>query len=95
MELKVFQIEELKKNERKFEGHFMARAYGKFIPGKKKFNKGDYLVELTQPLGNLAFYLLEPQSDDGYITWNFFDEYLEKQGLKDKPVEYPVFKYYK
>lgn len=91
----VFLIEELKRNERKFEGHFMARVYGKFAPAKKKFSKGDYLVELAQPLGNLAFYLLEPQSDDGYITWNFFDEYLEKQGIKDKPVEYPVFKYYK
>ncbi len=91
----VFQIDELKRNERKFEGHFMARVYGKFVPRKKKFNKGDYLVELAQPLGNLAFYLLEPESDDGYVTWNFFDDFLDKQGIKDKPVDYPVFKYYK
>lgn len=91
----AFQIEELRISEPKFEGHFMARAYGKFISKKKKFSKGDYLVELAQPLGNLAFYLLEPESDDGFVTWNFFDKYLEKQGVKDKPVEYPVFKYYK
>jgi hypothetical protein len=95
MEGEVFQIEEFEIDKRKFEGHFMARVYGKFISTKKKFNKGDYLVELAQPLGNLAFYLLEPQSDDGFITWNFFDKYLEKQGVKDKPVDYPVFKYYK
>jgi hypothetical protein len=91
----VFRIDELKKNERKFEGHFLARAFGKFSPAKKKFMKGDYVVDLAQPLGNLAFYLLEPESDDGLVTWNFFDEYLEKQGIATKAVDYPVFKYYK
>lgn len=91
----VFQIGDLVKSQQKFECHFMARAYGKFVPRKKKFSKGDYLVALAQPLGNLAFYLLEPESDDGLIAWNYFDAYLEKQGIKDRPVEYPVFKYYK
>jgi dipeptidyl-peptidase-4 len=38
---------------------------------------------------------LEPQSDDGLINWNFFDSYLEKQGVNNKPVDYPVFKYIK
>lgn len=90
-----FTIEKLEKSQRKFEGHFMAKASGRFASTKKKFNRGDFLVDLAQPLGNLAFYLLEPQSDDGYITWNFFDEYLEKQGVNNKPTEYPVFKYYK
>lgn len=91
----VYKVEELKRDDRAFQGHRMARAFGKFSPAKKKFAKGDYLVDLAQPLGNLAFYLLEPESDDGFITWNFFDEYLEKQGIATKPVEYPVFKYYK
>jgi hypothetical protein len=90
----IFNVEKLDKAQRKFEGHFMAKASGKFIESKKSFKKGDFLVELTQPLGNLAFYLLEPQSDDGLVTWNFFDEYLEKQGVNNKVVAYPVFKYY-
>lgn len=91
----AFLMEKLEKSARKFEGHFMARATGKFIAAKKKFSKGDFLVDLAQPLGNLAFYLLEPESDDGFVTWNFFDAYLEKQGIGNKAVEYPVFKYYK
>ena len=91
----MFEVAKLEKAQRKFEGHFMARATGKFVMKKQKFNKGDYVVELAQPLGNLAFYLLEPESDDGYITWNFFDEYLEKQGVATKAVVYPVAKYYK
>jgi hypothetical protein len=90
----VFQLEKLEKSQRKFEGHFMARATGKFLKSYRPFKKGDFVVNLAQPLGNLAFYLLEPESDDGYITWNFFDDYLEKASLTNKIVEYPVFKFY-
>jgi Zinc carboxypeptidase len=90
----VFNVTKLEKSPRKFEGHFMARATGSYGAAKKKFSKGDFLVDLAQPLSNLAFYLLEPESDDGYVTWNFFDDYLEKQGVGNKSVDYPVFKYY-
>lgn len=91
----IFEIEKLEKAQRKFEGHFLARATGKFVSKKQKYSKGDFVVDLAQPLGNLAFYLLEPESDDGFVTWNFFDEYLEKNGVTTKVVAYPVFKYYK
>ncbi|WP_333818923.1 M14 family metallopeptidase [Ohtaekwangia sp.] len=91
----VFIIEKFSKAERKFEGHFMATAEGKYTSATRKFKKGDYLVTMDQPLTNLILYMLEPQSDDGLITWNFFDDYIEKQGVNNKLVEYPVFKYYK
>ena len=91
----VFKMEKLEKAERKFEGHLMAKVSGKFTASKKNFNKGDFVVDLAQPLGNLAFYLLEPQSDDGLVTWNFFDDYFTKNSAGNKAVDYPVFKYYK
>lgn len=95
VEGEVFTITKWEKAQRKFEGHFMSTASGEYTSAKRKANKGDFVVDLAQPLGNLAFYLLEPQSDDGLVTWNFFDEYLEKQGVATKPVEYPVIKYFK
>ena len=49
---------------------------------------------MEQKLGNLAFYMLEPQSDDGLTHWNFFDEYLQKHGAGNKAVYFPVFNYY-
>ncbi|MBT1685416.1 M14 family metallopeptidase [Dawidia soli] len=90
----VFQIKTLQHGARKFEGHLMATAEGTFEKAVRKFKAGDYIVDLAQPLGNLAFYVLEPQSDDGFITWNFLDSYLEKAGINNHAVEYPVFKYY-
>ena len=90
----VFVMDSLIRSTQKFEGHFMATAEGNFVAQNRTFNKGDFWIDMAQPLTNLIFYLLEPQSDDGLITWNFFDEYLEKEGINEKSVEYPVFKYY-
>jgi hypothetical protein len=38
--------------------------------------KGAWAVSLKQPLARLAFYLIEPTSDDGLATWNFLDDML-------------------
>ena len=35
---------------------------------------GAFAGPVNQPLGLLAFYLLEPTSDDGLTTWNVFDD---------------------
>jgi len=90
----VFSIEKLDKAPQSFQGHAMVQSQGKFSAASRKFKKGDYIVDMAQPLSNLIFYLLEPQSDDGLVTWNFFDEYISKNQLNNQPVEYPVFKYY-
>lgn len=90
----IFMVETFSKAARKFEGHLMASAEGHFQPATRSFQKGDYKVDLAQPLANLIFYMLEPQSDDGLLTWNFFDAYLEKNNVNTQPVEFPVFKYF-
>ena len=35
-----------------------------------------YYVPTDQRLGILATYLLEPASEDGFVSWNFFDRDL-------------------
>lgn len=91
----VFLIEKYEKAKQAFQGHAMAQADGKYTQASRKFNKGDYKIDLNQPLAKLIFYLLEPQSDDGLLTWNFLDEYLGKKNFNNQSVEYPVFKYVK
>ena len=90
-----FIVAHLNVSKRKFEGHFMANAKGEFVTKTKTFKKGDYWIDMAQPLSNLIFYMLEPQSDDGLLTWNFFDHYFKEKDIDSKPVAYPVFKYYK
>jgi len=88
----AFLVDTIKHAQRKFEGHNMATLSGEFESSTKNFKKGDYKIDMNQPLANLIFYLLEPQSDDGLATWNFFDEHLKKNGIDTQSVEYPVFK---
>ncbi len=90
----VFRVSSYEKAARKFEGHFMARVDGTFESRRAKFRKGDYVVDLAQPLANLIFYILEPQSDDGVVAWNFLDDYFSGDAGQ-KTLDYPIFKYFK
>ena len=90
----AFWVEKFTKATRKFEGHNMAAAEGHFNSTERLINKGDFIVDLAQPLANLIFYTLEPQSDDGLLVWNFFDDYFEKNAANNQAVEFPVFKYF-
>lgn len=89
-----FVVEKLELFERRFEGHNMATLSGSFSPDSSEFKKGDFMVDMNQPLSNLIFYMLEPQSDDGLAAWNFFDKYLINAGVEKKPVAFPVFKFW-
>jgi len=81
--------EEAKKNP--WEGKKMALE-GNFRPVKKNIPAGWYAVDMAQPLAWLIFYLLEPQSDDGLLNWEFFNDYLKKAGIDKGSVPYPVIK---
>jgi hypothetical protein len=89
-----FHIEKWNQSPRKFEGHFMASVEGNFVRRDFLAKRGDYIVDMMQPLANLIFYLLEPQSDDGLLTWNFFDKKLASAINTSKSFDYPVFKYF-
>jgi hypothetical protein len=76
-EVDSFTIQGFEKSRRQFQGHFEVKLTGASKSEKVTFPVGTILVRTAQPLGRLVFYLLEPESDDGLTTWNFFDAYLE------------------
>lgn len=82
----VFMIDSTTVAERPFQGHREMRLTGKWRRETRKIEPGSFIVDTVQPLGLLAVYLLEPQSDDGLVNWNYFDSVLRPGGL------YPVFK---
>ena len=61
-----------------FEGHRPVRLEGRWRRESRTFPAGAYLVSTAQPLGVLAVYLLEPETDDGLVTWNFLDSALAR-----------------
>lgn len=91
IEVQQFEISDLKGAARLNQGHYTNTINGTFISNTITFPAGTIVVRTAQPLGNLAAYLLEPQSNDGLVFWNFFDRYLVPQwGIGYNP--YPVYK---
>ncbi len=86
LEVKVFRIEDVTKKQKLFEGHHQVILRGNYEGQKLELPQGTLLVRTTQPLGILAAYLLEPESEDGLVTWNFLDSFLEKGKV------YPIYK---
>lgn len=76
-EVETFVIDSVKKSGRAFQGHTAVSLTGKYRKETITFPAGSIIVRAAQPLGTLAAYLLEPESDDGLTTWNFMDSYLE------------------
>jgi hypothetical protein len=86
-----FEISDLKGAPRLNQGHYTNTISGKYVYGPVDFPAGTIVVRTAQPLGNLVAYLLEPQSNDGMVVWNYFDRCLVPQwGNGYNPV--PVYK---
>jgi hypothetical protein len=65
---------------RQFQGHHEVQLKGHWQRGLQALVPRSFIVSTAQPLGALAVYLLEPESDDGFTTWNLFDGDLKKGG---------------
>jgi len=73
-----FVIGDASHAEHEFQKHHELTLTGKWKSRSETFPAGTFIVRMNQPLARLAFYLLEPRSDDGLINWNAFDELLER-----------------
>src|SRR5437899_507059 len=64
------RIKEIQRSERAFQGHTETRLTVTRERGDIPLPAGSFVVPMRQPLAALAFYLLEPESDDGVVNWN-------------------------
>lgn len=71
-----FHIDSVIRAQRPFQGHQEMRLTGRWTTETMSVAAGTHVVRAGQPLGVLALYLLEPQSDDGFVTWNVMDPWL-------------------
>ena len=76
----AFTVDSIITSPRPFQGHREVRVKGSWQRGLQSFPAKSFLVSTAQPRGPLIVYLLEPESEDGLTTWNFFDADLKKGG---------------
>lgn len=74
-----FEITELHGAARLNQGHYLNSVKGRYTASMLKFPAGTVVINMAQPLAHLAAYLLEPESGDGLLAWNYFDRYLVPQ----------------
>ena len=77
-------------------GYNMTRLEGAFVKSEsKEIPAGSYILDMAQPLANVAFYCLEPEVGDGFVGWNLLDDYLSSIGVYERSIVYPVYKYFR
>ena len=83
IEVEVYRIEDYKTAPRQFEMHHLNSDVKVSTSVKQmKFRKGDYYIPMNQVANRFITEVLEPQSDDSYFAWNFFDGILgQKEGF--------------
>ncbi len=84
--VEAYTVTGITRAEQPFQGHrlVLLEAHARLV--QRGFPAGTLLVPTGQPLGTLAVYLLEPQSEDGLAAWNFLDDRLAVGAT------YPVFR---
>jgi dipeptidyl-peptidase-4 len=77
VQIEQYTIESASPASRAFQGHVLLTAEAALAKQSLTLPAGTTIVHTNQPLGTLAVYLLEPESEDGLLTWNFFDEWAK------------------
>jgi hypothetical protein len=68
-----FRIDSTSAAPQPFQGHQERTLYGAYETLTENVPAGTVVVSLEQPLARLAFTLLEPRSEDGFVNWNVMD----------------------
>ncbi|OQP56202.1 M14 family metallopeptidase [Niastella populi] len=80
IEVEVYRIDDYKTMPRQYEMHHLNT--GVTVSSRKqvvRFRKGDYYIPLNQPANRFLVEVLEPQGDDSYFAWNYFDGILGRK----------------
>lgn len=78
VDVEVYRVTEMTPAADPYQGHREMHVTAKAEVRRMTLPPGTYVVPMGQPAGNVAAYLLEPETDDGYAAWNYFDNIVEQ-----------------
>jgi hypothetical protein len=84
--VEIYKVDKMVKSARPFQQHNEMTLEVTPRTETQTIKAGTAVVYTDQPLGTLAAFILEPQSEDGLGTWNYFDAGLKQGG------DYPVLR---
>lgn len=82
IEVEVYRIEDYRSSPRPYEMHHInSEVKLSTTKQQRKFRKGDYYIPMNQAGNHFLIETMEPQGQDSYFAWNFFDGILgQKEG---------------
>lgn len=89
IEVEVYKIDDYRTAPRQNEMHHInSEVKVSSRMQAMKFRKGDYYIPMNQVANRFVVEVLEPQSDDSYFAWNYFDAILgQKEGYSSYAFE--------
>lgn len=85
--VEVYQLKSLNPSKSAYQNRKLTQLDAEAKPVERDLKAADFvMVKTSQPLGNLASFLLEPRADDGLAVWGFFGDELQEGK------EYPVLR---
>jgi hypothetical protein len=86
VDVEIFSIDSISTAEREYQGHQAQEVWGSYRLETRTLEPGTVRIPMDQPLARVAFALLEPRSDDGFVAWGFLMNTLQEGG------DYPIIK---
>lgn len=77
VEIQEFMVDSVTTASREYEGHQGQEVFGYYRDVARTLDAGTIMVPMDQPLVRVAFALLEPRSDDGFVAWGFLADALK------------------
>ena len=79
-DVEVYYIDDWKASPQPYEGHWPIRNIKLRTENQKvTYRKGDYVIFCDQVANRYIVETLEPQAHDSWMSWNFFDEILQRK----------------
>lgn len=80
IQVTVYHIKDFQTEHRAFEGHYLhSKVEIEKSTAKMDFRKGDVMVMMNQESNNYIIEVLEPEGEDSFFAWNFFDTILQSK----------------
>ena len=86
MDVESFTVESSEAAENEFQQIKERTLTGAYAKQNVELEPGSLQISTDQPLARLAFYLLEPRSDDGLVNWAQMDKWSAVGSI------YPIFR---
>jgi hypothetical protein len=80
IDVTYFRVKDYKNGTKPYEGHFLHKEMNiEEQNAKIQLKKGDILIPTNQLSRKFICAVLEPEAEDSYFAWNFFDSYLQEK----------------